>query len=62
MIRTLLLLIILFPALAFGAPSIRFEKESHDFGKANEGDRLEHTFEFFNTGTDELRIEKIYTS
>lgn len=56
------LLILLFPALAFGAPSIRFENESHDFGKVSEGDRLEHMFEFTNTGTDELLIEKIYTS
>jgi len=31
-------------------PEFAFNEESHDFGTINEGDVVEHTFEFTNTG------------
>ncbi len=53
---------LLLPALAYAAPSIKFANDSHDFGKVREGDKLEYTFQFSNTGTDELNIERVNTS
>ena len=60
--RIFLIVLLLLPALAFAASSIKFADDSHDFGKVKEGDKLEYTFEFSNSGTDELRIERVSTS
>lgn len=60
--RIILVVMLLLPALAFGAPSVKFEIDAHDFGRVKEGEKLEHTFEFANTGTDDLHIEKIHAS
>jgi len=38
-------------------PSFEFEEESHDFGTINEGDVVEHTFTFKNTGEAPLIIQ-----
>jgi hypothetical protein len=55
----LVLLILLLPALACAAPSVKFEAEQHDFGQTRQGDQLEFAFQFSNQGTDELSIKKI---
>jgi hypothetical protein len=40
-----------------GPPTtIKFEEESFDFGKANEGDVVTHVFKFTNTGKEPLTI------
>ncbi len=60
--RLALIMILLVPALAYAAPSIRFAEDGYDFGKVREGEKIEHTFEFSNTGTEELRIERVSAS
>lgn len=44
------------------APVITFDKTEHDFGTINEGDKVETTFSFTNTGKSELIITKIKAS
>jgi hypothetical protein len=56
------LLIMLFPALAYGEPSINFEAEQHDFGQVKQGEQLEFAFQFYNQGTDNLSIKRITAS
>jgi hypothetical protein len=53
---------LLLPAVAYAAPSIRFETIFHDFGNVNEGDTPGFSFEFENSGTDDLIIEKVHAS
>ncbi|MGB5980354.1 MAG: DUF1573 domain-containing protein [Cyclobacteriaceae bacterium] len=43
-------------------PAISFEKEEHDFGTINEGDVVEHTFAFTNTGEKPLIISNASAS
>ena len=43
-------------------PAIEFEKTSHDFGVVDEGDELETTFSFENTGNAPLEIERVMSS
>ncbi len=43
-------------------PVITFKELSYDFGNINEGDKVEHTFEFTNTGNAPLIIDKIKAS
>jgi hypothetical protein len=57
--RIVLLIVLLLPAAAYAAPSITFETDTHDFGKVREGDKIEFSFAFENTGTGELVIEKL---
>jgi hypothetical protein len=45
-----------------GSSAIDFVSETHDFGHVTQGELLEHVFEFSNTGTEELVIDKIETS
>lgn len=45
-----------------GAPTIYFSETQHDFGKVNEGDKVNYTFNFANKGTSELTIKDIKTS
>jgi len=40
-----------------GATSIAFEKTVHDFGTVKEGESVEYTFVFTNTGKEPLKIE-----
>ena len=42
--------------------AITFDNNTFDFGKAKEGDVLEHTFEFTNTGTKPLYIHDVSVS
>ncbi len=60
--RIVIVLMICLPSLAYGDPSIEFVRETHDFGHVMQGEQLEYTFEFINTGTEELVIEKIESS
>lgn len=58
----LVLFLILLPAVSFAQPSIVFEAESYDSGTVNQGDILEHIFNFTNAGDKELVIEKVSPS
>ncbi len=40
-------------------PVISFEKSTHDFGDIQQGDKVEHTFKFSNTGTEPLIITNV---
>ena len=40
-------------------PVITFEEKSHDFGDIYQGDKVEHTFKFANTGTEPLIITNV---
>ncbi len=54
-----LLFILIVPALAYAQPSILFQAVNYDFGMVNQGDKIEHLFEFVNDGDAELVIEKV---
>lgn len=43
-------------------PSIKFEKATHDFGDINQGDVVEYTFDFQNTGNEALVLSNVMTS
>jgi hypothetical protein len=43
-------------ANAAAAPLMKFEKESHDFGKIKQGDKASYDFKFTNTGKSPLII------
>jgi len=49
-------------AWAQDAPSLKFEKDNHDFGAIEKGDKKTTTFEFQNVGKDVLIIEDVKTS
>ena len=53
---------LLVPSLVFAQPSVTFKDEAHDFGEVLQGVKLEHTFEFSNSGTEDLEILKVSTS
>lgn len=40
-------------------PVISFEKKNHDFGDIYQGDKVEETFKFTNTGTEPLIITNV---
>jgi plastocyanin len=42
---------------ATNAPIIKFEKETHDFGKIKTGDKVTYEFKFTNTGKSPLIIK-----
>nr|WP_067053014.1 DUF1573 domain-containing protein [Mucilaginibacter sp. L294] len=42
---------------ATNAPVMKFEKETHDFGKIKEGDKVTYAFKFTNTGKSPLIIK-----
>jgi len=45
-----------------GNPTIYFTETQHDFGKVNEGDKVNYTFNFANKGSSVLTIKDIRTS
>jgi hypothetical protein len=65
--KYLLLMVVLgFAAQAFAqqpaaqnGPVITFEKKTHDFGDMVQGDKVEETFKFANTGTEPLIITNV---
>jgi hypothetical protein len=60
--KIVIVFLLCLPSLAYGAPSIEFVREVHDFGYVAQGEQLEYTFVFTNRGTDELVIKKLETS
>ncbi|WP_454800855.1 DUF1573 domain-containing protein [Mucilaginibacter phyllosphaerae] len=44
-------------ASATNAPVMKFEKETHDFGKITEGEKVTYGFKFTNTGKSPLIIK-----
>ena len=40
-------------------PVITFEKNTYEFGDMNQGDKVEHTFKFTNTGNEALVITNV---
>jgi hypothetical protein len=44
-------------ASAADAPIMKFEKETHDFGKIKQGDKVTYDFKFTNTGKSPLIIK-----
>ena len=43
-------------------PVITWEKKTHDFGNIVQGDKVEHTFYFTNTGNEPLIISNVQVS
>lgn len=40
-------------------PAMTFEEDKHDFGDIRQGDKVEHTFTFENTGNEPLIISNV---
>jgi len=62
----LLIVVLAFAAQIFAqqqatqnGPVISFEKKTHDFGDIFQGDKVEETFKFANTGTEPLIITNV---
>ncbi|HEY9196025.1 MAG TPA: DUF1573 domain-containing protein [Mucilaginibacter sp.] len=47
---------------AANAPVMKFEKESHDFGKIKTGEKVNYDFKFTNTGKSPLIISEAHAS
>jgi hypothetical protein len=60
--RLFIIAVLLLPGLVHAQPSIRFEIEQHDFGTVKQNDLLEFTYEFTNTGTEDLLIKRLTAS
>lgn len=43
-------------------PQIAFAEKSHDFGDIHQGDKVNYTFKFTNSGTEPLIISKVETT
>jgi len=57
--KTVIILLLCFPAFAYANPVIMFESETHNFGRVAGGQLLEYSFDFTNVGTEELVIQRI---
>ena len=62
----LLIVVMAFATLGFAqqsapqnGPIITFEKKTHDFGDIVQGDKVEETFKFANTGTEPLILTNV---
>jgi hypothetical protein len=44
---------------AVNGPALTFDETEYNFGDINQGDVVEHTFKFKNTGTQPLVIERV---
>jgi hypothetical protein len=58
----ILAFLFIFPAISYSQPSIVFDTENYDFGTVAKSDTIEHSFDFTNTGNEELIIEKLIPS
>jgi hypothetical protein len=58
----LILFLLIFPSIAFAQPSIEFKTDSYDFGTVPPGDNIEHTFDFKNSGNEDLEIKRLSSS
>jgi uncharacterized repeat protein (TIGR01451 family) len=47
------------PAQKSNGPVITFEKSTHDFGEMYQGDKVEYTYKFTNTGNEPLLITSV---
>ncbi len=47
---------------AAAGPQITFTESSHDFGDIKQGDKVEHTFTFKNSGTEPLILSNVLTT
>jgi|SRR5690606_18685717 len=47
---------------AASGPQITFAESSHDFGDIKQGDKVEHTFTFKNSGTEPLILSNVLTT
>ncbi len=56
---SLFLLVLLSPAISQASPAISFGETTIDFGEVTQGQRVEHVFEFVNSGDEDLVIEKV---
>jgi hypothetical protein len=54
-----LMILLLFPAISFSQPSIGFNTETYDFGTVTQTEKIEHTFDFKNSGNEELVIQRL---
>jgi cytochrome c553 len=52
------ILIFLSQSLSYAQPVARFTEVEYDFGNVSSQDKIEHLFEFSNTGDEDLVIEK----
>ncbi len=43
-------------------PQITFEESSHDFGDIEQGDKVNYTFKFENSGTEPLILSNVLTT
>jgi Protein of unknown function (DUF1573) len=50
------------PVLVYAQPSIQFGNEVYDLGTVKQGEKVEHVFEFENTGTEDLLITRVHAS
>jgi len=60
--RLILIIALLVPAVVYAQPSITFKDEFHDLGEVLQGADVEYTYEFSNSGTEDLEISKVATS
>jgi len=57
-----LFLLLFLPAISFAQPAITFDKEQQDFGTIPKSDSLDYTFEFTNSGSEDLIIDRVVPS
>ncbi|MBI5639826.1 MAG: DUF1573 domain-containing protein [Nitrospirae bacterium] len=55
-------LLLLLPVPSHALPAISFVETVHDFGTLGEAEKVEHIFEFTNSGDQDLVIERISSS
>ncbi len=55
----LLFNLFILPCQSFAQPKIQFQEESFDLGQMYQNDKKNHIFEFKNTGTETLTVEKV---
>ena len=60
--KIIIILLLLFPVLAYAQPSMKFATEKFDFGDVKQGTQLSYTFEFENTGSEDLIIGRLVPS
>ncbi|PLX89677.1 MAG: hypothetical protein C0619_10760 [Desulfuromonas sp.] len=56
------LVLVLIAVPAWGAPQVKVETSSYDFGEVVHGDKVDYTFRFRNVGDDILVIESVHSS
>jgi hypothetical protein len=44
------------------SPVMSFDEKSYDFGDVKQGQKVTHTFNYKNTGTDTLKIDNVVSS